>query len=104
MIYELLEGYSNGFIYGMKGDELNEVLSEQGVTIVYKPDFTRHVFIDDSVSPEYTEDCLRSMKYKPVEEVDWKYFYLHGEIIGHGAVHPYFDMEKWKQEKRKRRG
>ncbi len=87
MIYELFEGFSEGFMAGIAEDDLNEHLATMGVTIVYTPS-GRRVFIDDSVNSGEADYYISTHQSEPVE-VDWEAF-RRDSIRGYGALHPYY--------------
>lgn len=101
MIFEMMEGYSEGLMGGFTREELNEHFAKEGVTIVYI-DNGRHVYLDDTILPVYAEEMLTTMEHEQVE-VDWFRCYDKGIVVGYGAMHPYLDLEKWIEERRKKR-
>ena len=87
MIYELFEGFSEGFMVGMTEEELNAHFSEIGVTLVYAPE-GRHVYIDDRINKNWAEYYIGSQKSKPVT-VDWEKLKDY-DMIGYAILHPYW--------------
>ena len=86
MIYELFEGFSEGFMAGLTREELNTHFAEIGVTLVYAPD-GRHVYLDDTVSRIAAEYYIGHYENKAVT-IDWKK--LNGyDMIGYAILHPY---------------
>ena len=63
MLFRLLEGFSEGimagFCMGEDRTELNRILAEQGITIIYSEDNTenyRYVILDDTINKPVAEE------------------------------------------------
>ena len=80
----------------MSKEFLDKHFEERGITIVYSF-LGRRVILDDSVNGKDTDYYLRHYEYMAAE-VDWKSEYKRSEIVGYGALHPY-----WEPQQRKKR-
>ena len=94
MIYELFEGFSGGFISAfesLEDPELNDLLEEKGVTIVYPSYGGRKIFIDDAVNKEEAEYYIKTHENAPADP-DWRQLSKF-DMIGYGKRHPYYTQK-----------
>ena len=94
MIYELFEGFSEGFWADMPKEEIDENYARSGITIVHFAVGGRRIFLDDSVNREEAKYYLDTQKPEQVSP-DWSNLYSRqNRVYGYGAIHPYYERKK----------
>ena len=91
MIYELFEGFSEGFWTDLSKEEIDENFAKRGITIFHTSHGTRRIFIDDTVN-EFEAIVCRSRRDAKQAGPDWKSLYEKMEsVYGYGSLHPYYE-------------
>lgn len=84
-VYRVFSGVSEGFFFGLEDEFIDQVMKENGLTIVYDRSGGREVFLHPEVNPEYSETVVRddSACIPTDEEYYQKTLKRAGRIIGY---------------------